>query len=249
MKTHKDKEFTCDICAKGISTLRALRRHLFTIHQVEFEGKEKDSIMKDVNRKPLFKSRPVEPECEKCQGKSFKNIDDFNNHVLACYGPKLLNKYDVEYKCNQCSTKWNSAEVLRYHLFLEHQVNEQVCDICGTIFKTHKSFLEKHKNQVHFQRKDYQCKECSKVYACSTGLKKHVDEIHRGIKRFECKECGYKTNARNRMTNHTKTVHTKEPFHCNYCDFICYSHKAHQKHTFKVHAPMKSKRKIILTQE
>ena len=50
MKKHKDKEFTCDICAKGISTLRALRRHLFTIHQVEFEGKEKESIMKDVNR-------------------------------------------------------------------------------------------------------------------------------------------------------------------------------------------------------
>ena len=84
-----------------------------------------------------------------------------------------------------------------------------------------------------------------KVYASYEGLTRHVDLIHRKIKRFECEFCGYKTNCNNRLRNHTKTLHTKEPFHCNYCDFISYSHKAHQKHTSKVHAPMKKKKIIV----
>jgi hypothetical protein len=156
--------------------------------------------------------KPVEAECLNCRYKSFNSIQDFNKHVLICYGAKLTDtNQDVEFVCNQCPTKWNSSEVLHYHLFLEHQVNEQVCDICGTIIKS-TYYLEKHKKQVHLQLKEYQCKECPKVYASYEGLTRHVDLIHRKIKRFECEYCGYKTNCNNRLRNHTKTLHTKEPF-------------------------------------
>ena len=185
-------------------------------------------------------------------------MSDFKIQEIA-YGPRLLvffDKFELffappSYKLhnlpdpsNQCPAKWNSSEVLHYHLFLEHQVNEQVCDICGTVIKS-TYYLEKHKKQVHLQLKEHQCKECPKVYASYEGLTKHVDLIHRKIKRFECEYCGYKTNCNNRLRNHTKTLHTKEPFNCNYCDFISYSHKAHQKHTAKVHAPMKKKKIFV----
>ena len=97
MKTHMDhKEFTCDVCAKGLRTLRSLRKHLFTKHQIEFDGKEKESILRDLNRKP--KMKPVEAECLNCHYKTFNSIEDFNKHVLICYGAKLTDtNHDVEF--------------------------------------------------------------------------------------------------------------------------------------------------------
>ena len=90
------KEFTCDICAKGLRTLRSLRKHLFTKHQIEFDGKEKESILRDLNRKP--KMKPVEAECLNCHYKTFNSIADFNKHVLICYGAKLTDtNHDVEF--------------------------------------------------------------------------------------------------------------------------------------------------------
>ena len=40
-KTHSDqKEFTCDMCAKGFRTIRSLKTHLFKQHGVDFDEKE-----------------------------------------------------------------------------------------------------------------------------------------------------------------------------------------------------------------
>ena len=90
------KEFTCDICAKGLRTLRSLRKHLFTKHQIEFDGKEKESILRDLNRKTKMKL--VEAECLNCHYKTFNSIEDFNKHVLVCYGAKLTDtNHDVEF--------------------------------------------------------------------------------------------------------------------------------------------------------
>merc|ERR1719189_2225787 len=99
MKIHmENKEYTCDICAKGLRNLRSLRCHLFRKHKIEFDGKEKESILRDVNRK--IKVKPVEAECQKCKGKTFNNIEDFNKHVLACYGKKLSDNREIEFACN-----------------------------------------------------------------------------------------------------------------------------------------------------
>ena len=118
-KTHSDqKEFTCDMCAKGFRTIRSLKTHLFKQHGVDFDEKEKSSMLKDIERRP--KMKPVDPECLKCNRKTFRNIEDFNDHVLICYGRRLLS---IDFICNKknCSRKkWNSAEVLHYHLFSGH---------------------------------------------------------------------------------------------------------------------------------
>ena len=106
------------MCAKGFRTIRSLKTHLFKQHGVDFDEKEKSSMLKDIERRP--KMKPVDPECLKCNRKTFRNIEDFNDHVLICYGRRLLS---IDFICNKknCSRKkWNSAEVLHYHLFSGH---------------------------------------------------------------------------------------------------------------------------------
>ena len=133
-KTHSDElEYTCDMCAKGYRTMISLKLHLFKIHGVDFDEKEKESMVRYMTKKPQVK--PVNPECQKCNRRSFIGIEDFNNHVLNCYGRQLL---EIDFSCNkkECSRrKWNSAEVLHYHIYTEHQASDRVCDMCGKIIK------------------------------------------------------------------------------------------------------------------
>ena len=56
---------------------------------------------------------------------------------------------------------WNSAEVLHYHLYSEHQVGDAVCDVCGTILKN-----------IHY-------------------VKRHIDHVHRRVKNFQCDKCKF----------------------------------------------------------
>ena len=121
------------MCAKGYRTMISLKLHLFKIHGVDFDEKEKESMVRYMTKKPQVK--PVNPECQKCNRRSFIGIEDFNNHVLNCYGRQLL---EVDFSCNkkECSRrKWNSAEVLHYHIYSEHQASDRVCDMCGKIIK------------------------------------------------------------------------------------------------------------------
>ena len=121
------------MCAKGYRTMISLKLHLFKIHGVDFDEKEKESMVRYMTKKPQVK--PVNPECQKCNRRSFIGIEDFNNHVLNCYGRQLL---EIDFSCNkkECSRrKWNSAEVLHYHIYSEHQASDRVCDMCGKIIK------------------------------------------------------------------------------------------------------------------
>ena len=130
--------------------------------------------------------RPVDPECLKCHTKSFDNIEDFDEHVLICYGKQSLT---VDFICNQNSCakkKWNSAEVLHYHLFIEHQVSNRVCDICGQVVKcpwntitpltSHKS--RHYSNDTKKENKKFKCEECNKFFSCKSRLKSHTDVQH-----------------------------------------------------------------------
>ena len=69
--------------------------------------------------------------------------------------------FQVIFKCNKCETMWNSAEVLHYHLYSEHQVGDAVCDVCGTILKN-----------IHY-------------------VKRHIDHVHRRVKNFQCDKCKF----------------------------------------------------------
>ena len=134
------KLFQCEACPKALKCARSLRRHLVTKHGYVLDEKEMNQIEKDVERQQIVK--PVETKCLKCDSNQFKDEFEFDNHVVICYG-KTLNT-SIEFKCNQCNSKWNSAEVLHFHLFHKHKVGDCVCDICGSIIKSY-HYLQRHK--------------------------------------------------------------------------------------------------------
>merc|ERR1719491_441747 len=248
-KTHSDElDYTCDMCAKGYRTMISLKLHLFKIHGVDFDEKERESMVRYMTKKPQVK--PVNPECQKCNRRSFIGIEDFNNHVLNCYGRQLL---EIDFSCNkkECSRrKWNSAEVLHYHIYSEHQASDRVCDMCGKIIKcpwnTNANLL-KHRAMVHQDErvpelKKYPCEQCDKVFNSSNRLKLHIEGKHLNIKRFGCEACGYRTNDRCRLKDHINIMHEKKPMNCKFCDFMCYSKTIYGKHMRKFH---KTPKKVI----
>ena len=76
-----------------------------------------------------------ETKCLKCDETKFKDELEFDNHVVICYG-KTLNT-SIEFECNQCNSKWNSAEVLHFHLFHQHKGGFQLLDLIITKLKSH----------------------------------------------------------------------------------------------------------------
>ena len=134
------KLFQCEACPKALKCARSLRRHLVTKHGYILNEKEMTQIEKDIERQQIVK--PIGDKCLKCDSKNFKDIFEFNSHVIECYGKTL--DTSIEFKCNQCETKWNSAEVLHFHLFNHHKVGDCVCDICGSIIKSY-HYLQRHK--------------------------------------------------------------------------------------------------------
>ena len=42
--------------------------------------------------------KPVESKCLKCQNSSFQDENDFNYHVLVCYGKQLIENNEIEFR-------------------------------------------------------------------------------------------------------------------------------------------------------
>ena len=91
-RRHTDsRNFHCDICPKSFKTNSELKVHQSAIHNI---GVDKDKpVIKIV--KPI---KPVESRCKKCDLSTFRDENEFNYHVLVCYGKTLLENNEIEYR-------------------------------------------------------------------------------------------------------------------------------------------------------
>ena len=178
----------------------------------------------------------VEPTCEKCK-KECSGVEDLNKHVKSCYGKDL--NLSVEFKCSECQTIWNSAEVLRFHRFKEHGISEFVCDICASTIKS-ENYFRKHKTRVHQGIKEASCEICHKEYKTTEMVKLHIEKVHKNYYRFKCDQCDYKCQGPRRLTLHKMCKHTKDPvFQCRQCDFVTHVHKRLRNHVRDEHSKIK----------
>ena len=192
-------------------------------------------------------AKPVSMKCLRCEKQDFKSIQEFNEHTKQCYRYNQILK-SVKFKCNLCESDWSTSEVLHYHLYSEHNSPAVVCDVCGTIIQNH-YYLEKHIDRVHRKTKAFQCEKCDKNFTTKNGLDRHTKNVHLKIKPYTCDLCDYATPIPQRLETHVISKHTKNPeFKCHYenCDFVTNIFKRLTKHITTVHAPIKSKQKIII---
>jgi len=238
------KDFQCWKCPKTFKSNRSLNYHLVKAHEVVLSDREMVAVEKDLNKMNAHKLIPVDMQCKKCLKTDFDTILHLNAHVIDCYGP-TLNK-QVIFKCNKCETMWNSAEVLHYHLYSEHQVGDAVCDVCGTILKNI-HYVKRHIDHVHRRVKNFQCDKCDARYQFKGKLKEHIEAVHLKIFKHQCEFCDFKAVIRSKLITHVKVKHTKNPvFACRHCDFVTHINKRLKEHVTKIHAPLKQKPKIII---
>ena len=207
--------------------------------------KEMIAVEKDVNSIPSVKLQPVIMKCQKCQKSDFHEILLFNEHVLKCYNN---NKNNVEFKCNKCENSiWNSAEVLHFHLYSQHQVHDVVCEFCGQILKDI-YYLKNHIDHVHRKVKNFQCDQCNVRFSRKQQLVTHIEKAHMNINKYKCHLCDFKTNlSKNRLETHIKIKHMKNStFECRHCTFVTTIYKRLRTHVTKIHAPLKQKPKIVI---
>ena len=186
-------------------------------------------------------------KCLRCDKQDFKTIQDFDHHTQQCYRYNQLLK-NVTFKCNLCESDWSTSEVLHFHLYSEHNSPAVVCDVCGTIIQNH-HYLKKHIDRVHRKTKAFQCEKCDKHFSTKISLDRHTKNVHLKIKPYTCDLCDYATPIPQRLQTHVISKHTKNPeFKCHYenCDFVTNIFKRLSKHITEVHAPIKSKQKIII---
>lgn len=187
------------------------------------------------------------PTCGKCKETYFTSVSDLSSHVQDCYGNELNRR--IVFKCDDCATTCVSAEVLEYHIFLEHKRNTKVCDICGVILSTITSYTVKnHKKTVHFGVKEHKCDRCDKAFSKEKQLEQHVNSVHLNIYKFHCDHCDFRCQQSNNMKAHVMSRHTENPeFKCLHCNFVTSIYQRLRNHVKAVHAPRISIPKIKLS--
>ncbi|XP_030370689.1 zinc finger protein 177 [Scaptodrosophila lebanonensis] len=171
-----DKNVTCEICNKTLSSASALKLHKEGIHE---------------NAKPFI--------CD-CCGKPLKTLTALNEHKLVhteerpfvctiCKAGfknkarlKIHNQIHEEpnFVCNICGKKLQTRRTWNMHKLVHTEERKMKCDVCGACFKRSKT-LKTHLLS-HTGLRPYVCNYCGRTFACNANcrahkIKKHPQEV------------------------------------------------------------------------
>jgi hypothetical protein len=181
----------------------------------------------------------VEKKCLKCD-MAFETVTQYNSHASECNSNVKRSQFD----CNQCDSKWNSAEVLVCHLSNDHDCDDVVCDVCAIILKS-SNYLKYHKNSIHEDIKRFSCTECTRRFATNCSMQDHIKIKHRRIGNFNCDQCAYKCLNKSSFERHMTYTHadkdTIQLVRCEICDRGFKEVRCLKKHRLRVHMGVKVK--------
>ncbi len=103
---------------------------------------------------------------------------------------------------------------------------------------TESSARNQAQEQVHNDKKSYQCDICNKIFTTSSNLTAHK-RIHSGERPFTCDICDTSFIISSHLTTHKKIHSGERPFTCDICDtsFIKSSHLKQHKRTHSGERP------------
>lgn len=172
--------YNCGKCSCVFTNKITLLMHIKDIHSIgstHFPCVFCDKIFNDSwsrSNHIRVHLRQKELTCQQC-GKTLQNQKMFNIHV------KRHKPIKPTFKCDNCE-----------NLKVKRTFSDLDCDKCGKVYKR-KSYLEKHKKQVHHlidnkhcgNDSNFQCDKCGKVFKWKNHLLAHIRHIH-----HYCDRCG-----------------------------------------------------------
>ena len=212
--------FVCDVCGKFFKTSQALGTHS-KIHDQSVDVITHDDILK---------------KCEKCN-EEFNIPEIFEDHLKQCLDEQKC------FKCRYCDSWWVSHLSLEMHTAVSHQKLNCVCHICGIAFMNSERKANHVKN-IHDKNNEFVCHLCAKPCSNKRKFKEHMEVYHgTGEKKFACEHCDLKFYAKNRLTQHVKTKHTRDTiYQCDQCSKKFWAKeylRDHIKHVHKKYKPNK----------
>ncbi|MCK5894034.1 MAG: C2H2-type zinc finger protein, partial [Endozoicomonadaceae bacterium] len=112
-----------------------------------------------------------------------------------------------------------TGKKLRCHLFGICRVSPDYkpfsCDTCHKRF-ARLTYLTKHRNAIHLNRRYYQCDLCSKLLKSQASLEAHK-RIHSREKLFPCEICNKNFTRSSGLNQHMNSHTTKNYHSCNIC--------------------------------
>ncbi|XP_059477534.1 zinc finger protein 224-like isoform X2 [Neocloeon triangulifer] len=200
------KNFTCEICKKGVGTKGGLKYHI----QAHLSGRPfKCEICKRSyatkndfdthNKRHLGKN----VSCDFCN-KTFPVKSYLADHITFTHLPK-------EFVCQICKRpiSFHRKCQLEKHLNYMHSFENMLrCKLCSRTFKS-KQHYENHCKQREILK--YECKKCGKKFPCFKLLLNHLREESRNA---ECKICKMKVKN---LYKHNRRHHIF--VNCDLCPF------------------------------
>lgn len=224
---HGEEPYTCKICGKRFSKVRALKEHSVASH-----------------------SGGTPYSCRQCPAR-FSTLTDLTVHIRKHSG-----NTDA-HACPVCPRRFATSKQLREHSATHEfdrkpsdkykrtatGSGNHACTQCERRFRK-KCDLERHE-RVHSGAKPYSCPICKGRFQQAHNLTKHM-VTHTGVKSYTCDIC-HKTFGRSDVLARHMHVHeVNKPHSCEFCNRTFARHSQlvshlQKKHPVTVKAPMSPK--------
>ena len=212
VKIVPDGSIKCKICLKVTATKNALGHHM-KVHRMYFDTKGSMSC-------PLCKETIEKLELTT----HFQQVHSTADHPQTC--------------CLSClevfpNDPQHEGHLLREHINKSHQ-QQNVCEICGKVFKGIKS-LECHVKVQHFpDTKEFFCDRCGKGFSHEIPLRKHV-KFACAMEEWKCEFCSKIFTYRQRLRYHLMVHCEEKPYACKLCGYRSYKADNLSVHVKKSH--------------
>ena len=196
VKIIPDGSIKCKICLKVAATKNALGHHM-KVHRMYFDTKGTMSC-------PLCKETIEKLDLTT----HFQEVHSTPDNPQTC--------------CLSClevfpNDPQNEGHLLREHINKSHQ-QQNVCEICGKVFKGIKS-LECHVKVQHFpDTKEFFCDRCGKGFSHEIPLRKHV-KFACAMEEWKCEFCSKIFTYRQRLRYHLMVHCEDKPYACKLCGY------------------------------
>ena len=214
-------ERVCVSCDFKTAHGQSLQYHMKAIHGHP-NGKNKTTTKRKVLKNKVI-AKTI--RCSNCSEKILAR--DWHKHLQQNHSD--LNNENAKIQCSDCDFNTSSIFYIRDHLRAEHEKINYECDECDYKSKFSSS-LSVHKKRKHREGpnisqqdnlshddpqlnkesrsvpRSLKCKECDKVFACTTNLTRH-SYVHTGIKPFPCNYCDKAFSRKDKLRVHYMKVH------------------------------------------